>query len=83
MCNTKFQYDLLNQKFLLCIDCKSTKEVLQKDVQNITLKQILARCQAILSIIDFEIEFIKGDTNSLPDQRIFAEQILNSAKETC
>jgi len=31
-CITKFQSDLLNQKFLLRVDCKSAKEVLQKDV---------------------------------------------------
>jgi len=31
------------------------------------LTQIFARWQAILSAFDFEIEFIKGNTNSLPD----------------
>jgi len=40
---TKFQSDLLNQKFLLRVDCKSAKEVLQKDVQNLASKQIFAR----------------------------------------
>ena len=35
LCITKFQRDLLNQKFLLKIDCKIAKEVLLKDVQNI------------------------------------------------
>ena len=54
-------------KFLLRIDCKSAKEVLQKDVQNLVLKQIFARWQAIISAFDFEIEFIKGIDNSLPD----------------
>ena len=49
------------------IDCKSAKEVLQKDVQNLVSKQIFARWQAILSSFDFEIEFIKGIDNSLPD----------------
>jgi len=29
---------LLNQKFLLHVDCKSAKEVLQKDVQNLASK---------------------------------------------
>jgi hypothetical protein len=37
MCITKFQSDFLNQKLFLHIYCKSTKEVLQKDVQNIAL----------------------------------------------
>ncbi|KAG5253016.1 CTV [Salix suchowensis] len=67
LCITKFQSDLLNQKFLLRVDCKSAKEVLQKDVQNLASKQIFARWQAILSIFDFDIVYIKGDTNSIPD----------------
>jgi len=36
-------------------------------VQNLVSKQIFARWQAILSAFDFEIEFIKGVSNSLPD----------------
>ena len=67
LCITKFQSDLLNQKFLLRIDCKAAKHVLEKDVQNIASKQIFARWQAILSVFDFDIEFIKGDKNSVPD----------------
>jgi len=35
---SKFQGDLLNQKFLLRIDCKSAKDILQKDVLNIVSK---------------------------------------------
>ena len=64
-----FSYNqiLLNQKFLLRIDCKAAKHVLQKDVQNIASKQIFARWQAILSVFDFDIEFIKGDKNSVPN----------------
>ena len=67
LCISKFQSDLLNQRFLIRIDCKSVKDVLQKDVKNLALKQIFARWQAILSVFDFEIEFIKGTSNSLPD----------------
>ena len=40
LCISKFQSDLLNQKFLLRIDCKSAKEILEKDVKNITSKNI-------------------------------------------
>ena len=58
LCISKFQDDLLNQKFLVRVDCKSAKHVLQKDVQNIASKQIFARWQAILSIFDFDIEYI-------------------------
>ena len=57
----------MNQKFLIRIDCKSSKHVLEKDVQNIASKQIFARWQAILSIFDFDIEFIEGTQNSIPD----------------
>jgi len=67
LCVSKFQDDLYIKKFLLRIDCKPAKEVLQKDVQNLVSKQIFARWQAILSAFDFEIEFIKGVNNSLPD----------------
>jgi len=67
LCVSKFQDDLYIKKFLLRIDCKSAEEVLQKDVQNLVSKQIFARWQAILSAFDFEIEFIKGSNNSLPD----------------
>ena len=67
LCIQKFQSDVFNKKFLLRVDCKSAKEILQKDVQNLVLKQIFARWQAILSVFDFEIEFIKGSSNVLPD----------------
>jgi len=67
LCISKFQYDLLNKRFLLRIDCKSAKDVLQKDVKNLASKQVFARWQAILSVFDFDIEFIKGTSNSLPD----------------
>ena len=67
LCIQKFQSDVFNKKFLLRGDCKSAKEILQKDVQNLVSKQIFARWQAILSVFDFEIEFIKGSSNVLPD----------------
>ena len=43
LCVSKFQSDLLNQNFLICVDCKSAKHILQKDVKNLTSKQIFAR----------------------------------------
>ena len=67
LCVSKFQNDLLNQKFLIRVDCKSAKEVLQIDVQNCISKQSFARWQAILSVFDFDIEYIKGETNSILD----------------
>jgi len=36
-------------------------------VKNLVSEQIFARWQAILYAFDFEIEFIKGESNSLPD----------------
>ena len=47
LCISKFQDDLLNQEFLLRVDCKSAKSVLQKDVKNIASKHIFARWQII------------------------------------
>ena len=67
LCIQKFQSDVFNKKFILRVDCKSAKEILQKDVQNLVSKQIFTRWQAILSVFDFEIEFIKGSSNVLPD----------------
>ena len=67
LCVSKFQNDLFNQKFLIRVDCKSAKEVLQKDVQNLVSKQSFARWQVILSVFDFDIEYIKGESNSVPD----------------
>ena len=49
------------------LDCKSAKHVLEKDVQNIASKQYFARQQAILLVFDFDIEFIEGTQNSIPD----------------
>ena len=57
----------MNQKFLIRIDCKSAKYVLEKDVQNIASKQIFAQWQAILSVFYFDIEFIEGTQNSIPN----------------
>ena len=65
LCISEFQSDLLNQKFLLWIDCKSAKYVIEKDVKNIASKHIFARCQAILSVFDFDIEYIKGSQNAI------------------
>ena len=53
--------------FLIRIDCKSAKHVLKKDVQNITSKQVFARWKSILSVFDFDIGYIKGSHNSIPN----------------
>jgi hypothetical protein len=53
LCIDKFQTDLINQKFLIRIDCKSAKYVLEKDDENIASKHIFARWQSILSIFLF------------------------------
>ena len=52
---------------MLRIDCKSAKYVLEKDVENIASKHIFARWQAILSVFDIDIEYIKGSQNSILD----------------
>ena len=52
---------------MLRIDCKSAKYVLEKDVENIASKHIFARWQAILSVFDIDIEYIKSSQNAIPD----------------
>ena len=66
-CISKFQDDLLNQKFLLRIDCSSAKSIIEKDVKNLVSKQIFAGWQAQLSVFEFDIQYIKGENNSLAD----------------
>jgi hypothetical protein len=66
-CINKFQDDLLNQHFLLKVDCSAAKQVLKQDIKNLASKQIFARWQSELSAFDFDIEYIKGENNSLPD----------------
>jgi hypothetical protein len=67
LCITKFQSNLLNQKFLLRVNFKYAKEILQKNIQNLASKQNSARWQAILSIFYFDIVCIKGNSNSILD----------------
>ena len=67
LCVSKFQNDLFDQNFLIRVDCKSAKEVLQKDDQDLVSKQSFARWLAILSVFDFDIEYIKGKSNSIYD----------------
>ena len=52
---------------MLHIDCKSDKYVIEKDVENIASKHIFARWQVILSVFDFDIEYINGSQNTIPD----------------
>ncbi|GAV92018.1 LOW QUALITY PROTEIN: hypothetical protein CFOL_v3_35402, partial [Cephalotus follicularis] len=59
--------DILNQKFLIIVDCAATNSILTKDVKNLVSKQIFARWQGILSSFDFTIQRIKGDSNSKLD----------------
>ncbi|GAV85994.1 hypothetical protein CFOL_v3_29428, partial [Cephalotus follicularis] len=59
--------DLINQKFLVRVDCAAVDSILNKDVKNLASKQIFARWQGILSSFYFTIEHIKGESNSLPD----------------
>ena len=52
---------------MLHIDCKSAKYVIEKDVEKIASKHIYARWQAIISVFYFDIEYIKGSQNVIPD----------------
>ena len=60
LCISKFQSDLLNQKFLIWVDYKSAKDILQKDVKNLASKTNFCKMQEILSVFDFDVKYIKG-----------------------
>ena len=53
-------------------------------IQNIASKQIFARWQAILSVFDFDLEFIEGSQNSIPDflTREFLQNHSQDVQET-
>ena len=63
---------------MLRIDCKSAKYVIEKDVENIASKHILSIWQAILSVFYFDIEYIKGSQNTVPDGKYKVER-----QDTC
>ena len=44
----KFQDDLLNKFFLVRVDCKSAKDVLFKDVENLASKELLKIVENII-----------------------------------
>ena len=58
---------MLNQKFLIRVDCSAAKQIFKKDVPNLTHKQRFANWQSALFAFDFDIDYIKGEQNSLPD----------------
>ena len=64
-CISKFSDDLLYQTFILRVDCSAIKQILKKDIKNLASKQIFARCQDELSSFNFEIDYNKGESNSL------------------
>lgn len=62
---TKFENDFLSEQFLIRVDYKAANDILLKDVKNLASKQIFARWQGILLTFDFDIDYIKGESNSL------------------
>lgn len=64
LCITKFQDDIINQGFLLKVECKATKDVLKKDVKNLVSKQIFARLKRfIIYVVDL---FRESGARQLP-----------------
>jgi len=66
LCIAKFQDDLFIKKFLLRIDCKSAREVLQKDVQNLVSKQYLPDGKQIYPHLTLKLNLSK-ELTILPD----------------
>ena len=81
LCISKFQNDLHYMKFLLRIDCQNAKEVLQKDVLNLVLKQIFAHWQAMLSSLLLVLNsLMERKSKFLPD---FFTRESFQAKQLC
>ena len=57
----------LKKKFLIKTDCQSARYMFNKDFKHDVSKQMFARWQANLAPFNFEIQYIKGINNSLPD----------------
>ena len=66
-CILKFQEDLYNQHFIIKTDCQAAKFMFNKDFKHDVSKQMFSRWQANLACFDFEIQYKKGEDNSLPD----------------
>ncbi|XLU65356.1 hypothetical protein S245_024565, partial [Arachis hypogaea] len=58
LCITKFQSDLLNQKFLVRLDCKSAKDILQNDVKNLASKQIFASTSRVTQTLSLTFSHV-------------------------
>jgi len=63
----KFHVHILNTHFTLRTDCSSLKRVLEKDATDLVAKLIFARWKAMFSMFCFDIEHVKGESNSLPE----------------
>ena len=63
----KFQVHIIKTHLTLRTDCSSLKGVLEKDAKDLAAKLIFARWQAMFSLFCFDIEHIKGESNSLPE----------------
>lgn len=74
---SKFQDDLLNQIFFYQSDCAAAKDIILKDVQNHPSKHPFVRWQGILSIFNFNIEYIKDNLNFIPEFLNFYRKIHN------
>jgi len=61
----KFHVHILNTHVTLRTDCSSLKGVLEKDAKDLVAKLIFAGWQAMFSMFYFDIEHIKGESNSL------------------
>ena len=66
LCISKFQDDFFDKKFLLLIDCKIAKDVLQKDVNNLVQNKYLPVGKQFYLLLFSTLNSSK-ENNSLPD----------------
>lgn len=63
-CGKKYEMDLINQEFLIRIDCQATKHLLEKYVKNIASKQYLLDDKLFSANLILKLNLLKQ--NSLP-----------------
>jgi len=67
LCVSRIHGILLIKRFFLHIDCKSTKMIFQENIQELVAQQVFEKWQNILPSYSFEIEFVQGIHNVLPN----------------
>lgn len=70
-CGKKYEMDLINQEFLIRIDCQATKHLLEKYVKNIASKQYLLDDKLFSANLILKLNLLKQ--NQILSQKFLQE----------